>query len=90
MSDPPIPPRRTQARTIAAQVQAGAGVARLAALQDVLVDDRLTVWRGGAKLFEGPIRTGRRFELQVRVPFTEASSISPTTPGRTRRGRRWT
>jgi signal transduction histidine kinase len=59
-----------EARTIAAQVQDGAGVARLAALQDVLVDDRLTVWRDGANLFEGPVRTGRRLELQVRVPFT--------------------
>jgi signal transduction histidine kinase len=59
-----------EARTIAAQVQAGAGVTRLAALQDVLVDDRLTVRRGGATVFEGPARTGHRFELRVRVPFT--------------------
>jgi signal transduction histidine kinase len=59
-----------EARTIAAQVQAGAGVTRLAALQDVLVNDRLTVQRGGATVFEGPAPTGRRFELRVRVPFT--------------------
>jgi signal transduction histidine kinase len=58
------------ARTIANQVQTGADVTRLAALQDVLVNDRLTVRRGGATVFEGPARTGGRFELRVRVPFT--------------------
>jgi signal transduction histidine kinase len=58
------------ARRIANQLQAGAGVSRLAALQDVLVDDRLTVRQGGATVFEGPARTGHRFELRVRAPFT--------------------
>ena len=41
-----------EARAIAAQIQAGAGVNRLAALQDVLVDDRFTVRRNGATVFE--------------------------------------
>ena len=59
-----------EARAVAAQVQAGAGVAQLAALQDVLINDRLTVRRGAATVFEGPARTGRRFELRVRVPFS--------------------
>ena len=76
-----------EARAIAAQVQAGAGVTRLAVLQDVLVDDRVTVRRGGATVFEGPARTGRRFELRVRAPFpggvvqlADYSSPSPSTP----------
>jgi signal transduction histidine kinase len=59
-----------EARAIAAQVQAGAGVTRLAAVQDVLVNDRLTVQRGGTTVFAGPARPDRGFELQVRVPFT--------------------
>ncbi len=60
---------RQEARTIGAQVQAGADAARLRALQQLLPNDRVTVYRAGHVVFQGPARTGREFELQVEVPF---------------------
>ncbi len=58
-----------EARGIAAQVQAGADVARLGALQALLVSDQLTVERGGRTIFQGPARPGRQLELRVSAPF---------------------
>jgi signal transduction histidine kinase len=60
---------RREARTIAAQVRAGADTARLMALQEFLPNDRITVRRGGRIVFQGPPRTGREFELAVQVPI---------------------
>ena len=54
----------TEARVIALQAQAGAGVARLADLQAVLVNDQITVVRGGRMIFRGPVRRGRELELR--------------------------
>ena len=59
------------ARTVAAQVEEGAGVNRLTALQDLLSNDRLTVMRGGATIFEGPPRTGRELEARVQARFPD-------------------
>ncbi len=61
---------RQEARVIAAQVQAGAGTVRLAALQDLLANDQLTVRRMGHTIFRGPPQAGRQFELRARAPFT--------------------
>jgi len=58
-----------EARGIAAQVQAGADVARVAALQALLVSDRLTIERGGRTIFQGPARPGHQLELRVSAPF---------------------
>jgi signal transduction histidine kinase len=58
-----------EAKTIAAQVQAGVDATRLAALQDLLVNDRITIERGGSVVFQGPPRTGREFELWAQAPF---------------------
>jgi signal transduction histidine kinase len=58
-----------EARVIAGQVQAGADVARLAALQAVLVNDQITVMRGGRTIFRGPVRPGRELELRQQAPF---------------------
>jgi signal transduction histidine kinase len=58
-----------EAKTIASQVQAGADGARLSALQDLLVNDRVMVERGGRVIFQGPPRTGREFELRVQAQF---------------------
>jgi signal transduction histidine kinase len=60
---------RQEARTIAAQVEAGADQARLVALQELLVNDQITVYRTGRVVFQGPARTGREFELQVETRF---------------------
>jgi two-component system sensor histidine kinase BaeS len=60
---------RQEARTIAAQVEAGADTARLSALQKLLANDQITVYRAGRRVFQGPARTGREFELQVEVRF---------------------
>ena len=60
---------RQEARTIAAQVKAGADQGRLAALQELLANDQITVYRAGRIVFQGPARTGREFELQVEAPF---------------------
>jgi len=57
-----------EARVVARQVQAGAGVARLAALQELLLTDRLTVERAGRVIFRGP-RPGSHLELRVQAPF---------------------
>jgi signal transduction histidine kinase len=59
-----------EARTVAAQMQAGAGLARLTALQQLLANDRLTVERAGRVIFRGPAKPGRDLELAVRAPFT--------------------
>ncbi len=60
---------RQEARTIAAQVQDGADLARLAALQELLASDQITVQRGGETIFQGPRPLGRELELRVQVPF---------------------
>lgn len=60
---------RAEAGVIAAQVQAGADVARLAAVQDVLVNDQITVVRNGRTIFRGPVRPGRELELREQAPF---------------------
>lgn len=60
---------RQEARAIARQVQSGAGAARLAALQSVLVNDRIIVTRGGRTIFRGPSRTGRRLEGELSATF---------------------
>jgi signal transduction histidine kinase len=60
---------RSEARTIAAQVQAGAGRRELTALQRVLVNDRITVVRDGRTIFDGPVRRGRELELQEQARF---------------------
>jgi signal transduction histidine kinase len=59
---------RSEARTIALQVEAG-DAAHLSASQRLLANDRITVYRGGRLIFRGPPRTGRSFEVQVQVPF---------------------
>lgn len=56
------------ARTIAAQVQQGASVARLRALQEVLPDDQLVVVRQGHTVFAGPPKTALPLELAVSAP----------------------
>ncbi len=60
---------RQEVRTIAAQVQAGADNARLNALQALLANDQITVYRAGRVVFQGPSRTGREFELQAEARF---------------------
>jgi signal transduction histidine kinase len=60
---------RQEARTIARQAQAGADRTRLSSLQELLANDRITIYRGGQVVFRGPARTGREFELQVEAPF---------------------
>ncbi|MGA9858490.1 MAG: HAMP domain-containing sensor histidine kinase [Solirubrobacteraceae bacterium] len=58
-----------EARFIATQAQAGADAAQLTALQGVLLNDQVTVVRGGRTIFRGPARPGREFELRVQAPF---------------------
>jgi signal transduction histidine kinase len=60
---------RQEAQTIAAQVQAGAGITRLNGLQALLAHDRIIVYRAGRLVFQGPARTGREFELQEQARF---------------------
>jgi signal transduction histidine kinase len=59
---------RLEARTIALQVESG-DAAHLNASQQLLANDRVTVFRGGRIVFQGPPRPGRSFEEQVEVPF---------------------
>ena len=61
---------RQEARAIAAEVQAGADTARLAALQEILANDQITVERGGQTIFAGRRPVGREFEVRVEAPFT--------------------
>lgn len=60
---------RRQAQAIAAQVQAGADHARLAALQELLGNDQVTVQRDGQTIFQGPRPAGREFELRAEARF---------------------
>jgi hypothetical protein len=60
---------RQEARTIVAQVQAGADTTRLNGLQELLANDQITVYRGGRIVFQGPARTGREFELRAEARF---------------------
>src|SRR5581483_11286207 len=60
---------RQEARTIAAQVEAGADQARLAALQELLANDQIIVERGGQTIFHGRPPVGRELELRVEAPF---------------------
>ena len=76
---------RQEARTIALQVESG-DAAHLSASQRLLANDRLTVYRGRRILFQGPRRTGRRFEVRVqaafpggRVVLADYSSPEPST-----------
>ncbi len=57
----------TEARTIAAQVRGGAGIATLQAEQELLPNDQIVVERGGRVLFRGPDRAGRDLESEVRA-----------------------
>jgi two-component system sensor histidine kinase BaeS len=59
---------RQEARTIAVQVEAG-DAAHLSASQELLPNDRITVYRAGRVIFQGPPRPGRHFELRVAAPF---------------------
>ncbi len=75
-----------EARTIAAQVQAGADGDDLAALQHLLANDQVTVQRAGHTIFEGPAHPARSFELRAQAPFrggvvqiTDYSSPSSST-----------
>jgi two-component system sensor histidine kinase BaeS len=76
---------RRQAETIAGQVRDGAGPRHLAALQELLVSDRITVVRAGKVLFAGPRPQGggRDYELQVttRFPGGLVRVADYTTPG---------
>lgn len=58
-----------EAQAFAAQVQAGADHARLAAMQELLPNDQVTIERDGRTTFQGRRPVGREFELQVEVPF---------------------
>jgi signal transduction histidine kinase len=60
---------RQEARTIAVQLQTGADRARLNALQELLVNDQITVYRAGRIVFEGPARMGRELELKAEARF---------------------
>jgi signal transduction histidine kinase len=60
---------RQEAQVIAGQIRAGANTARLAALQAVLVNDRLMVLRAGRTVFQGPAKPGRTFELEAQARF---------------------
>jgi signal transduction histidine kinase len=60
---------RQEARAIAAQVQVGADAYDLAGLQDLLVNDQITVQRAGRTIFAGPAHPARDFELRAQAPF---------------------
>ena len=77
---------RREAQTIAHQVQAGADGERLAAWQDLLGNDQVTIERGGKAIFQGPGPKGRELELRAEVPFSggavriaDYSSPGPST-----------
>ncbi|HET9125963.1 MAG TPA: HAMP domain-containing sensor histidine kinase [Solirubrobacteraceae bacterium] len=75
---------RRQAETIARQVRDGAGPRHLAALQQLLVSDQITVVRAGKVLFAGPRpQGGRDYELQAttRFPGGLVRVADYTTPG---------
>lgn len=73
-----------EARTIAAQLEAGADRDDLSALQALLVNDQLTVRRAGRTIFRGPSRAGHRLELRARAPFSGGSVeiADYSSPGR--------
>ncbi len=58
-----------EARAIARRLDAGGTISSVAAAQQVLVNDRIIVERGGRVVFRGPPRPGRELECQVRAPF---------------------
>ncbi|HET9093608.1 MAG TPA: HAMP domain-containing sensor histidine kinase [Solirubrobacteraceae bacterium] len=60
---------RRQARAVAVEVQRGASVARLAALQDLLATDQITVRRAGTTIYQGSKPAGREFELRAEAAF---------------------
>jgi signal transduction histidine kinase len=57
-----------EARTVGRQVQAGADRDDLAALQELLSSDQLTVERAGRVIFRGP-KPRSQLELRVQAPF---------------------
>lgn len=57
------------ARAVASQVQSGAGVAQLRALQRVLVNDQIVVIRHGTTIFAGPPLASRTLEVSVSAPM---------------------
>jgi signal transduction histidine kinase len=59
-----------EAKVVGSQLERGAGARQVAALQELLPNDRLTVLRGGKVLFRGPSHAGRELELEVQVPFS--------------------
>ncbi|MDQ2896966.1 MAG: HAMP domain-containing protein, partial [Actinomycetota bacterium] len=74
---------RQEATVIAAQAQAGADGEDLAALQALLVNDKITVRRAGRTVFEGPAHPARDFELGARAPFRggEVQITDYSSPG---------
>ncbi len=62
-----------EAAVIAAEVQAGASIARLDALQNLLFSDRVTVRRGGRTIFVGRRPIGAEVELRRSAPFPGGS-----------------
>src|SRR5690348_12574785 len=58
-----------EAQIIASQVQTGADHARLAALQELLANDQITVKREGHAIFQGTQPEGRELELRAEVRF---------------------
>lgn len=75
-----------EARSVAAQLQAGAGLGRLVGVQSVLASDQLTVKRAGRIIFHGPVEPNRERELTVTAPFpggvvslTDYSSPTPNS-----------
>jgi signal transduction histidine kinase len=74
---------RQEARTIAAQLQVGANTGRLTALQALLANDRITVYRAGRIVFQGPPRTGREFELraEAKLPGGVVTIDDYSSPG---------
>lgn len=57
------------ARAVASQVQSGADVAQLRALQRVLVNDQIVVIRHGTTIFAGPPLASRTLEVTVSAPM---------------------
>ncbi len=63
------------ARAIASQVQHGAGMAGLDALQHVLPNDQIVVVRDGATIFTGPPLASRTLDVTVSAPFRQGRVI---------------
>ncbi|HET9101977.1 MAG TPA: HAMP domain-containing sensor histidine kinase [Solirubrobacteraceae bacterium] len=61
---------RSEVQAIARQIQAGAGLKRIAALQTLLTSDQVVVRRDGRTVFTGPAHPGQTFELRVQAPIT--------------------